>query len=131
MVFPEYGLYGVNIPTRYAFVNQSLWHVFSHACCSNQMLPYLEPIPDPTGGPVAICGVNQYRETTPILHKLSCLAFEYSIDLIVDMGDVVWCKDMPSLPSDPACPDDGRFQYNTQVALLANGSVSESHQYAV
>lgn len=64
IVFPEYGLYGPNFPTR------------------DSVLPYLEVLPD-VGSTVA-CG----NDST--LAMVSCLASSINATVVVNMGEVVW-----------------------------------------
>ncbi|EDO35528.1 predicted protein [Nematostella vectensis] len=99
IVFPEYGLTGWN-QTR---------SVFKH---------FLENIPDPkiSSNPCLDPGINK---TTPILYRLSCLARKYAMYLVVNMGDIKPCQKA----SDPHCPGDGRYQYNTNVVFSDNGTL--------
>uniref|UniRef100_A0A2K5MPU2 CN hydrolase domain-containing protein n=1 Tax=Cercocebus atys TaxID=9531 RepID=A0A2K5MPU2_CERAT len=86
--------------------------------------PYLEDIPDP--------GVNWIpcREpwrfgNTPVRQRLSCLAKDNSIYVVANIGDMKPCN-----ASDPQCPPDGRYQYNTDVVFDSQGKlVARYHKY--
>ncbi|KAN0050095.1 hypothetical protein ACTA71_003196 [Dictyostelium dimigraforme] len=113
IVFPEYGLLGGAFATR------------------DEVLPYLEVIPDPrqSSQPIIPCN-NENFENRTILQSLSCIAIENSIVLVADMGDVQYCDNSTSIDN---CPTDGRFQYNTQVAFSEKGELlakyHKSHLY--
>jgi predicted amidohydrolase len=78
------------------------------------VLPYLEEIPNPSEE--NICKLNNTNGI--ILKKISCLAFNYNITLVVNMGEIQYCD-----PKSRNCPVDGRLQYNTQVAFGENGNL--------
>ncbi|KAK5582483.1 hypothetical protein RB653_004068 [Dictyostelium firmibasis] len=113
IVFPEYGLLGGAFATR------------------DDVLPYLEVIPDPhqSSSPIIPCN-NEIFDNRTILQSLSCIAIENSIVLVADMGDVQYCDNSTSVDN---CPSDGRFQYNTQVAFSEKGELlakyHKSHLY--
>ncbi|KAN0032159.1 hypothetical protein ACTFIV_006035 [Dictyostelium citrinum] len=114
IVFPEYGLLGGAFATR------------------DEVLPYLEVIPDPhqSSQPIIPCNNEDFDNRT-ILQSLSCIAIENSIVLVADMGDVQYCDNSTS--SNDNCPTDGRFQYNTQVSFSEKGELlakyHKSHLY--
>ena len=95
IVFPEDGIYGLQ-HTR------------------ETIKPYLETIPQVTNVPIIPC-INP-RPNTEMLQELSCIARNNSIALVANMGDIQYCT-----KSDPNCPDDGRYQYNTDVVFDSDG----------
>lgn len=103
IVFPEYALYGP---------------VFSDR---QNILPYLEYVPNRGQfGVVKPCDV--YREDDVdhvVLRTVSCLARRYNMYIVLNMGDVQPCD----RSRDGHCPLDGRYQYNTQVALSPDGTL--------
>ena len=100
IVFPEYGLTGFGY-TRESF------------------RPFLEDIPDPKKISWNACRDPQANSSTPILHRLSCLAKAYDMYLVVNMGDIKICNET----TDKHCPTDGRYQYNTNVIFDNNGNL--------
>lgn len=145
IVFNEDGLYG------------------DDKCTREEILPYLEYIPDPTkaSGPIVLCdaplgegewwggeqrsdggaamgtppsfsallrlerewlgsaGGNGSFVRQPVLRRVSCMAREHSIVIVLDMGDLQPC----SSAVDSGCPSDGRYQYNTQVVFDESGAL--------
>ncbi|XP_005859080.1 PREDICTED: pantetheinase isoform X2 [Myotis brandtii] len=117
IVTPEDGLYGWN------FNRESIY-------------PYLEDIPDPQVNWIpcnhpnrieANDGKNYQMVTyinalkfghTPVQERLSCLAKENSIYVVANIGDKKPCN-----ASDPQCPSDGRYQYNTDVVFDSQGKL--------
>ena len=118
IVFSEDGLYG------------------DDKCTREEILPYLEYIPSPQNSSVPIipCNDSYYEypkvydnslydssmfDKQPILKRVSCLAQQYDIVIVLDMGDIQPCNSN----TDNNCPSDGRYQYNTQVAFAEDGSL--------
>jgi len=79
----------------------------------DSVLPFAEAVPDPAAGAVA-CGNATMRSLSPVLERASCEAAAQGVDLVVNLPEVEWCAGAPE------CPPDGRFQYNTLVALRGN-----------
>ncbi|XP_072910510.1 biotinidase isoform X1 [Hemitrygon akajei] len=99
IVFPENGLYGFNYTRDWIF-------------------PYLEPIPDPTVVKWNPCLRPKAINNTEVLYQLSCMARYGKMYLIANMGERQSCE-----RSDPWCPSDGRYQFNTDVIFDAEGSL--------
>jgi pantetheine hydrolase len=100
IVFPEDGLYGVTLSR-------------------DTILPYLESIPTDdiiNRGNVNPCNQQEFANR-PTLQRLSCLAKNYGIAMVVNMGDVQPCHPLVDLN----CPMNGRKQYNTDVAFDTDG----------
>lgn len=102
IVFPEDGLYGFTF-TR------------------NEMYLYLDNIPNPTSlaNSWNPCTEPDRFSNTEVTHILSCMARNFSIAVVANMGDVEPC----TKASDPSCPDDGRYQFNTDVAFDTDGTL--------
>ena len=102
IVFPEDGLYG------WAFTR-------------NEIYPYLDDIPNPRSLVTSWnpCTEPDRFDNTEVTHILSCMARNFSIAVVANMGDVKYC----SKTSDPNCPDDGRYQFNTDVAFDTDGTL--------
>lgn len=107
ILFPEDGLYGAYFYTR------------------DEILPYLEYIPDinPQNRteikPIPCEYQDIQRERSPILVRSSCLALQYGITLVLNMGEIRYC----SKEIDNQCPEDLRYQFNTLVAFSSTGAV--------
>uniref|UniRef100_A0A8C2VEF6 Vascular non-inflammatory molecule 3-like n=1 Tax=Chinchilla lanigera TaxID=34839 RepID=A0A8C2VEF6_CHILA len=100
IVTPEDGIYG------WVFTRESIY-------------PYLEYVPAPEVNWIP-CREPKRFGNTPVQERLSCLAKDNSIYLVANIGDKKPCN-----ASDPQCPPDGRFQYNTNVGRL----VARYHKY--
>ena len=98
VVFPENGIYGFWYNTR------------------EQLYPFLEDIPDPVLESVVPCEDATFVNR-PILARLSCLARDYGVVLVANMGDKKAC--LNSSATD--CPPNGWYQYNTNVAFDSDG----------
>ncbi|CAG2205197.1 VNN [Mytilus edulis] len=99
LVFPEDGLFGMG---------------FSRAGLES----YLEYIPDPNEKWNA-CNFPDKYENTEIQRKLSCVAKENSLYLVVNMGDRQSCNST----NDTKCPHDGHYQFNTDVVYNPKGEL--------
>ncbi|XP_019375805.1 PREDICTED: vascular non-inflammatory molecule 2-like isoform X1 [Gavialis gangeticus] len=105
IVTPEDGIYGWN------FTREALY-------------PYLEDIPDPQVNWIP-CTNPQRFAPAPVQERLSCLARNNSIYVVANMGDKKPCN-----CSDPKCPRDGHYQYNTNVVFDSQGKlVARYHKY--
>ncbi|NXH78386.1 VNN1 Pantetheinase, partial [Hydrobates tethys] len=61
----------------------------------------------------------------PVQERLSCMARNNSIYVVANIGDKKPCNS-----SDPGCPSDGRYQYNTDVVFDPEGKlVARYHKY--
>jgi predicted amidohydrolase len=101
IVFPEDGIYGMGYQRQ-------------------NIKPFLETIPktstlDPPWNP---CSEPNRFSNTEVLHELSCIAMNNSIAVVANMGDLQPCFK----PSDPNCPDDDHYQYNTDVVFDVDGT---------
>ncbi|XP_044280347.1 pantetheinase-like [Varanus komodoensis] len=86
--------------------------------------PYLEDIPDPQVNWVP-CNDPERFGFNPVQKRLSCMARNYSIYVVANMGDKKPCNS-----SDPKCPSDGRYHYNTDVVYDSDGKfVARYHKY--
>jgi len=99
ILFNEYGLYGTfgGDPTR------------------NKVYPYLEQIPDPSGSKINPCTNSSFSDR-PVLQRASCLARQYKMVMVLNMGDIQPCTIRP-------CPPGQRYQYNTLIALSESGEI--------
>ncbi|XP_072364876.1 biotinidase-like [Scyliorhinus torazame] len=104
IVFPEDGLHG------FQFTRTSIF-------------PYLEPIPDPNVVQWNPCLHPTEYTDTEVLYQLSCMARNSSMYLITNMGEREACE-----LSDPKCPPDGRYQFNTNVVFDAEGTLIAKYQ---
>ena len=80
---------------------------------------YLEYIPNAYNKNLNPCDQEEFQDR-PILRRLSCLAKKYQIFVVANMASKVSCQFGP--PGVP-CPSRGYFQYNTDLALAADGQL--------
>ncbi|XP_071180071.1 pantetheinase-like [Mytilus edulis] len=92
LVFPEDGIYG---------------NIFNRKSVES----YLEYIPNPELEKWNACDEPDRYNNTEIQHSLSCMAKHNNLYIVADMGDYQPC----SRQSDPKCPPDGHYQFNTAV----------------
>ncbi len=101
IVFPEDGIIGGGFLSR------------------EQLLLFLEMVPDvPSSKPINPCVDSSFQDR-PILKKLSCLAREYEIVVVANMGDKQPCHTSPNR----TCPPNGWYQFNTNVAFDGDGTL--------
>ncbi|XP_007535433.2 vascular non-inflammatory molecule 3-like isoform X1 [Erinaceus europaeus] len=105
IVTPEDGIYG------WDFTRETIY-------------PYLEDIPDPEVNWIP-CRDPKRFGYNPVQERLSCLAKDNSIYVMANIGDKKSCN-----TSDPQCPPDGHYQYNTNVVFDSQGRlVARYHKY--
>ncbi|XP_059691523.1 pantetheine hydrolase VNN2 isoform X1 [Gavia stellata] len=105
IVTPEDGIYG------WRFTRESIY-------------PYLEDIPDPAVNWIPCTDPTRFAPA-PVQERLSCMARNNSIYVVANIGDKKPCNS-----SDPSCPSDGRYQYNTDVVFDREGKlVARYHKY--
>ncbi|XP_078092222.1 biotinidase-like [Mustelus asterias] len=104
IVFPENGIHG--------FQNHR-----------NVLYLYLEPIPDPNVVEWNPCLHPTEYNDIEVLYQLSCMARNGSMYLIANIGERQACE-----LSDPQCPPDGRFQFNTNVVFDSEGNLIAKYQ---
>jgi len=115
LVWPEYGLTGY--PT-------SDW-------TRDSILPFLDVVPDPSNysGPINPCRTPELFPGAELTIQVSCLAQDFGIHVVVDLGDVQPC---PGLYAGSTCSNrtDARAQYNTALAFLPDGTlVTKYHKH--
>ncbi|XP_067418074.1 biotinidase isoform X2 [Emydura macquarii macquarii] len=99
IVFPEDGIHGFN------FTRETIY-------------PYLEFVPHPQTVKWNPCREPHLFSDTEVLQQLSCMALRSKIFLVANIG-----AKQPCVYSDPVCPPDGRYQFNTDVVFNANGTL--------
>lgn len=86
--------------------------------------PYLEYIPDKDISWNPCLETSRYMQTD-VQHFLSCMARKWSIYVVANFGDKQICSSV-----DPHCPQDGQYQYNTDVVYDPSGNyVTKYHKY--
>ncbi|CAG0919699.1 unnamed protein product [Notodromas monacha] len=102
IIFPEYGVTSLNLPAD-----------------RGSARPYFQIVPA-AAGKIAPC--DDFSDEQPdqiITRKLSCLARTGNIYLIANIAEVEACD----AETDPECPNDKEYFFNTAVAFDRNGSV--------
>lgn len=91
------------------------------------LFPYSEKIPESSEN-VTPCGNIDFNDR-PMLSRMSCAAKSHNISILVNTVDLVSC----SQSSDSNCPEDGHYQYNTDVVFNENGVLAakyhKSHEW--
>lgn len=83
-----------------------------------QIYPFLEEIPNvPLLNPVNPCTDTSFEDRL-ILKRLSCMARNYEIVLVANMGDKQPCN-----VTVPPCPPNGWYQFNTDVVFERDGTL--------
>uniref|UniRef100_A0A8C0X2S5 Biotinidase n=2 Tax=Castor canadensis TaxID=51338 RepID=A0A8C0X2S5_CASCN len=99
LVFPEDGIHGFN------FTRTSIY-------------PFLDFMPSPQLVRWNPCLEPHRFNDTEVLQRLSCMAIKGKLFLVANLG-----TKQPCLSSDPECPNDGRYQFNTNVVFSSNGTL--------
>ncbi|KAJ7322453.1 hypothetical protein JRQ81_018740 [Phrynocephalus forsythii] len=99
IIFPEDGIHGFN------FTRTSIY-------------PYLDFLPYPLSVNWNPCKEGYLFNDTEVLHRLSCMALKNQVFLVANMGTKQDCTH-----SDPHCPPDGRYQFNTDVVFSDSGAL--------
>jgi predicted amidohydrolase len=76
--------------------------------------PYLEQIPELKQLSINPC-IDSIYNTDSVLHQLSCFARIFETVIVANMGEVQNCSGVKG------CPNDGRYQYNTNVVFESDG----------
>ena len=113
ILFPEDAIYGFLFPSR------------------DLLFLFLEEIPDPQTKSWVPCDDDSFSER-PVLTYLSCLAQRNEITLVANMGDKQKCYSSTEEPggANTSCPENGWYQYNTNVVFDSNGSLLAKYHKA-
>ena len=107
IIFPEYGAFGIGFDTR------------------DSIYPFLEEIPNPDDFNWNPCLDAENITEVLAQFSLSCMAIEHNLYVVANIGNKITCDPQ----SDPRCPQDGRYQYNTNVVFDPEGNlVSRYHK---
>mmetsp|Transcript_19370 Transcript_19370/g.74386 ORF Transcript_19370/g.74386 Transcript_19370/m.74386 type:complete len:542 (-) Transcript_19370:61-1686(-) len=82
-------------------------------------LPWLEEVPD-----VGTTVGEELQWSSPSVYYGSLFAKTYGLTVVIDIGEVEWCDSERA----SACPSDGRWQYNTQLAFGTDGTLLAKHR---
>jgi pantetheine hydrolase len=99
MVFSEYGLMPLSLPRQKAY-------------------NFTEPVADPHSTRHIPCN-DSVTTGIEVQRRLSCMAINYTMYITANMGERVTCN----VATDPLCPSDGRYQFNTNVVFDPNGVI--------
>ncbi|KAM5280037.1 biotinidase [Ctenodactylus gundi] len=103
IVFPEDGIHGFN------YTRTSIY-------------PYLDFMPSQLVRWNPCLQPHRFNDTE-VLHRLSCMAMKGKMFLVANLG-----TKQPCLSSDPGCPRDGRYQFNTDVVFSSNGTLVDYYR---
>ncbi|XP_055272748.1 biotinidase [Moschus berezovskii] len=104
IVFPEDGIHGFN------FTRTSIY-------------PFLDFMPSPHSVKWNPCLEPHRFSDTEVLQRLSCMARTGEMFLVANLG-----TKQPCHSSDPGCPSDGRYQFNTNVVFSSNGTLVDRYR---
>ncbi|XP_058409453.1 biotinidase isoform X1 [Diceros bicornis minor] len=104
IVFPEDGIHGFN------FTRTSIY-------------PFLDFMPSPRLVKWNPCLEPHRFNDTEVLQRLSCMAIKGEMFLVANLG-----TKQPCHSSDPGCPNDGRYQFNTNVVFSSNGTLVDRYR---
>ncbi|XP_075403302.1 biotinidase isoform X1 [Tenrec ecaudatus] len=104
IVFPEDGIHGFN------FTRTSIY-------------PFLDFMPTPQSVRWNPCLETQRFNDTEVLQRLSCMAIRGQMFLVANLGTKEPCHF-----GDTGCPEDGRFQFNTDVVFSDNGTLVDRYR---
>uniref|UniRef100_A0A8C3B865 CN hydrolase domain-containing protein n=1 Tax=Cairina moschata TaxID=8855 RepID=A0A8C3B865_CAIMO len=97
--------------------NMDILEVAIKEAARQTVYPYLEDIPDPQVDCIPCADPKRFAPS-PVQKRLSCLARNNSIYVAANRGDKKPCNS-----SDPRCPADGHYQYNTNVVFDSEGKL--------
>uniref|UniRef100_A0A8C0HRB1 Biotinidase n=1 Tax=Buteo japonicus TaxID=224669 RepID=A0A8C0HRB1_9AVES len=104
IVFPEDGIHGFN------FTRSSIY-------------PYLDFVLHSRSVKWNPCREPYLFNDTEVLQRLSCMALKNKIFLVANLGTKQPCE-----YTDPHCPTDGRYQFNTNVAFNDDGMLVATYR---
>ncbi|KFO76080.1 Biotinidase, partial [Cuculus canorus] len=104
IVFPEDGIHGFN------FTRSSIY-------------PYLDFVPHSQSVKWNPCRESYLFNDTEVLQRLSCMALKNKMFLVANVGTKELCE-----RTDPHCPSDGRYQFNTNVAFNDDGMLVATYR---
>ncbi|NWW83033.1 BTD Biotinidase, partial [Climacteris rufus] len=104
IVFPEDGIHGFN------FTRSSIY-------------PYLDFLPHSHSGKWNPCKEPHLFNDTEVIQRLSCMALRNGIFVVANLG-----TKRPCGRAEPACPPDGRYQFNTDVVLGSSGALAAAYR---
>ena len=85
----------------------------------DDIFPFLEEIPDVPQPEIVLPCLDYKFDDRLVLKNLSCLARQYNLILVANMGEKKNCSQV----TDRNCPPDGRYQFNTNVVFETDGSL--------